>query len=151
LLYSIGFIVVVVVGMLGLEAAGVVRFGLPVVALTVLAGSAVAGLVAVRVHLLVRRGLGWSDVGFCRQGLSLARLLWQYPAVFVAGVVATLLVLPLFGAGVAGEVGDEVVAELLGGGVLIALLGLVSVDALVPVIEEVVFRGIALPAARARF
>ena len=70
LLYSIGFIVVVVVGMLGLEAAGVVRFGLPVVALTVLAGSAVAGLVAVRVHLLGRRGLGWSDVGFCRPARS---------------------------------------------------------------------------------
>src|SRR5699024_3286895 len=210
LLYSIGFIVVVVVGMLGLEAAGVVRFGLPVVALTVLAGSAVAGLVAVRVHLLGRRGLGWSDVGFCRparspshllwqfpavlvagvvasmlvlplvgagvaglvgvrlhllgrRGLgwsdvgfcrparSPSHLLWQFPAVLVAGVVASMLVLPLFGAGAAGEDGDDVVAELLGGGPLIAVLGLVSVAALVPVFEEVVFRGIVLPAARARF
>ena len=151
LLYSIGFIVVVVVGMLGLEAAGVVRFGLPVVALTALAGSAVAGLVAVRVHLLGRRGLGWSDVGFCRPARSPAHLLWQFPAVLVAGVVASMLVLPLFGAGAAGEDGDDVVAELLGGGPLIAVLGLVSVAALVPVFEEVVFRGIVLPAARARF
>src|SRR5699024_8946009 len=151
LLYSIGFIVVVVVGMLGLEADGVVRFGLPVVALTVLAGSAVAGLVAVRVHLLGRRGLGWSDVGFCRLARWPAVRLWQFPAVLVAGVVASMLVLPLFGAGAAGEDGDDVVAELLGCGPLIAVLGLVSVAALVPVFEEVVFRGIVLPAARARF
>lgn len=151
LAYGLGLVVVVIGGQAGMSAAGVSRPDVAVLALVVLAGTAVAALVAVRVHLLRRRGLGWSDVGLRRPDRSPLHLLWQIPAVLFAGVVASMLVLVPLGAGTGEESGDDVIADLTVGGPVIAVLGLLSVAVLVPVAEEVVFRGIVLPALRARF
>ena len=145
-----GLVVVVVLGLLGARAAGTGRPDTALLALVVLAGTAVATLVAVRVHLLRRRGLGWADVGVRRPERSPLHLAWQIPVVMLAGAVASMLVLLPLGAGSGADAGDEVIAELAVGGPLVVVLGLLAVAVLVPVAEEVVFRGIVLPALRAR-
>ncbi|MDV8001133.1 CPBP family intramembrane glutamic endopeptidase [Rhodococcus sp. IEGM 1408] len=148
--YMTGLVVVVVLGLLGARAAGTGRPDTALLALVVLAGTAVAALVAVRVHLLRRRGLGWADVGLRRPARSPLHLLWQIPAVMLAGAVASMVVLLPLGVGPEADAGDEAIAELALGGPLIAVLGLLAVAVIVPVAEEVIFRGIVLPALRAR-
>lgn len=148
--YMTGLVVVVVLGLLGVRAAGTGRPDTALLAMVVLAGTAVAALVAVRVHLLRRRGLGWADVGLRRPDRSPLHLLWQIPAVMIAGAVASALVLLALGIGSESDAGDDAIAELALGGPLIAVLGLLAVAVIVPVAEEVIFRGIVLPALRAR-
>lgn len=151
LAYGLGLVVVVVLALLGVKQAGTSRPDAAVLALVVLAGTAAAALLAVRVHLLRRRGLRWADVGLRRPERSLLHLLWQIPAVLVAGVTASMLVLIPLGVGEDSDAGNDAVADLASSGPLLAVLGLLSVAVLVPVAEEVVFRGIVLSALRARF
>lgn len=153
LVYGAGLVVVVLLGLLGARELGTGRPDTALLALIVLAGTAVAALAAVRVHLLRRRGLTWADVGLRRPDRSPWHLAWQIPAVMAAGAAASMLVLIPLGAGgePAGEPTDAAIADLLAGGPVFAVLGLLTVAVLVPVAEEVVFRGIVLPALRARF
>ncbi len=148
--YTVGMVAVVVLGMVGWRLAGASRPDPAALALLVLAGSAVAALVAVRVHLLRRRGIGWADVGVRGPARSWAHLLWQIPLVLITAVTASLIVLIPLGTDPAGG-GEDAVSDVVAGGPLLALLGLIAVAVLVPVAEEVVFRGIILPALRARF
>ncbi|MBC7294979.1 MAG: CPBP family intramembrane metalloprotease, partial [Dietzia sp.] len=76
-------------------------------------------------------------------------LVWQIPAVMLAGVAASMVVLVPLGAGPEGS--DDGLEDLATGGPAFVVLGLLAVAVLVPVAEEVVFRGIVLPALRARF
>lgn len=151
LAYGLGLVVVVVLALLGMKQADTSRPDVAVLALVVLAGTAAAALLAVRVHLLRRRELRWADVGLRRPERSLLHLLWQIPAVLVAGVIASMLVLIPLGAGEDSDAGNDSIADLVSGGPLLAVAGLLSVAVLVPVAEEVVFRGIVFPALRARF
>ena len=69
-----------------------------------------------------------------------------------AGVTASMIVLIPLGAG-AESTGDEAaaaIADLAAGGPVFAALGLLTIAVLIPVAEEVVFRGIVLAALRAR-
>jgi membrane protease YdiL (CAAX protease family) len=143
-----GLVVVVLLGLLAARAAGTGRPDTALLALVVLGGTAVAALVAVRVHLLRRRGLEWADVGLRRPDRSPWHLLWQIPAVMVAGAVVSMVVLVPLGTGPEGS--DDALDDLATGGPAFVLLGLLAVAVLVPVAEEVVFRGIVLPALRAR-
>ena len=151
LVYGAGLVVV----LLGLVAARTLGAGRPdtsLLALVVLAGTALAALLAVRIHLLRRRGLRWADVGLRPPDRSAWHLAWQIPAVMVGGVAASTIVLIPLGAGAesAGEGADAALADLVSGGPVFAVLGLLTVAVLIPVAEEVVFRGIVLPALRAR-
>ena len=146
--YVVGLVVLCLLGLLAASRLGAARPDAALLALAILGGSALAVLVAVRVHLLRRRGLTWADVGLRPPVHSLAHLLWQVPAVMVAGVVASMLVLVPLGTGPAGSDGLE---DLATSGPPFVVLGLIAVAVLVPVAEEVVFRGIVLPALRARF
>ncbi|MFN3340874.1 MAG: lysostaphin resistance A-like protein [Dietzia sp.] len=147
--YVVGLVVVVLLGLLAASTVGAARPDTALLALVVLGGTAVAALVAVRVHLLRRRGLGWADVGLRRPARSPMHLLWQIPAVMFAGVVASMVVLIPLGTGPGDS--DDGLEDLATGGPAFVLLGLLAVAVLVPVAEEVVFRGIVLPAVRARF
>ncbi len=148
LVYGVGLVVVVLLGLLGGRAAGTARPDTAPLAVVVLAGTAVAALVAVRVHLLRRRGLAWADVGLRRPAHSPLHLLWQIPAVMAGGAVASAIVLtPLGGP---ADPTDAAIVDLATGGPAFVLLGMLTVAVLVPVAEEVVFRGIVLPALRAR-
>ncbi|MBB1024107.1 CPBP family intramembrane metalloprotease [Dietzia sp. DQ12-76] len=147
--YVVGLVVVVLLGLLVASTVGSPPPDTALLALVVLGGTAVAALVAVWVHLLRRRGLRWADVGLRAPERSPVHLLWQIPAVMVAGVVASMIVLLPLGAGQEGsEAGLE---DLATGGPAFVVLGVLAVAVLVPVAEEVVFRGIVLPALRARF
>lgn len=151
LAYGLGLVVVVVLGMFAMQQAGTSGPDVAVLALVLVTGTALAALIAVRVHLLRRRGLGWADVGLRRPDRSPLHLLWQIPAVLIAGILASVYVLLPLGVEQAGESGDAAISDLVSGGPLLAALGLLAVVVVVPVAEEVVFRGIVLPALRARF
>lgn len=153
LVYGAGLVVVVLLGLVAARTLGAGPPHTALLALVVLAGTAVAALAAVRIHLLRRRGLGWADVGLRRPDRSPWHLAWQIPAVMAAAVTASMLVLIPLGPGVeqAGEQTDAAIADLVSGGPVIAALALLTIAALIPVSEEVVFRGIVLPALRARF
>lgn len=145
-------LVVVLLGLVTARTLGAGRPDTALLALVVLAGTAVAALLAVRIHLLRRRGLGWADVGIRPPDRSPWHLAWQIPAVMAAGVTASMIVLIPLGAGAesTGEEADAAIADLAAGGPMFAALGLMTVAVLIPVAEEVVFRGIVLPALRAR-
>jgi len=146
--YGIGWAAIVVLGMVAMRFAGASRPDPAVLALLVIGGSSLAALIAVRVHLLRRRGLGWEDVGLRRPERSPVHLAWQIPAVMMAGAVASMVVLVPMGQGPADD--DQGLGDLLSGGPAFALAGILAVAVLVPVVEEIVFRGIILPALRAR-
>jgi len=149
--YVAALVVVVLLGLLAVRTVGAGRPDPATLALVVLAGTAVVALVAVRIHLLRRRGLGWADVGVRRPDRSPWHLAWQIPAVMVGGAAASAIVLVPLGAGaVDDDPGGEAIGDLIAGGPAVAVLGLLTVAVLVPVVEEVVFRGIVLPAVRAR-
>lgn len=152
LVYVAGVVVVVIGAMFAASRLGTPRPDTVMLALVLLIGTAVAALAAVRVHLLRRRDLTWADVGLRRPERSLAHLLWQIPAVMIAGITASALVLAPFSA--SGDPGGQSLSEidfLLSGGPALAVVGLLAVAVVVPFVEEVVFRGIVLPALRARF
>lgn len=151
LAYVVGVVVVVILALVGIKQAGASRPDMAVLALVVVVGTAVATLAAVRVHLLRKRGLAWADVGLRRPEKSAFHLLWQIPAVMFGGIAVSMLVLLPFGAGPDAAAGNDSISALVAGGPLIAVLGILSVAVLVPVTEEVVFRGIVLPALRAKF
>ena len=143
LVYVAG-VVVVVIGVLFAAS----RLGTP------RPDTALAALAATAVHLLRRRGLTWADLGLRSPDRSSAHLLWQIPAVMIAGITASALVLTPFGASddPGGEaIGEDALGTLLAGGPALAVLGLLTVAVVVPIAEEVVFRGIVLPALRARY
>ncbi|MFL0578157.1 lysostaphin resistance A-like protein [Dietzia sp. 179-F 9C3 NHS] len=148
-LYGLGAAGLVVLGMVGMRVAGAGRPDPAILALVVVWGSSLAVLLAVRVHLLRRRTLTWADVGLRAPARSPAHLAWQIPAVMLAGAIASVLVLAPFGQESADE--QQGLGDLLTGGPVVAVLGLLGVAVLVPIVEEVVFRGIVLPALRARF
>lgn len=150
LLYVAGLVVVVVLSFLGARAAGAGRPDTALLAVVVLGGTAVVALVAVWVHLLRRRGLRWADLGLRRPDRSPLHLAWQIPAVMFTGVVASMLVLIPLGISEPSE-DDDALADLVAGGPVFVVLGLLVVAVIVPAAEEVVFRGIVLPALRARF
>ena len=152
LVYVAGVVVVVIGALFAASRLGAPRPDTALLAVVLLIGTAVAALVAVRVHLLRRRGLRWADLGLRRPERSLAHLLWQIPAVMIAGIAASALVLAPFG--VPGDAGGETLSEvdfLVSGGPVLAVIGLLAVAVVVPFAEEVVFRGVVLPALRARF
>ncbi|WP_230930085.1 CPBP family intramembrane glutamic endopeptidase [Dietzia aurantiaca] len=153
LVYIAGAVVVVLLGMLAVREWGSGRPPAAPLALTVLAGTAVAALAAVRTHLLRRRRLRWADLGLRRPDRSPLHLLWQIPAVMGTGMVASMFVLiPLAPAGATGDdAASEALGDLVSGGPAYVMLGLATVAVLVPVVEEIVFRGIVLPALRARY
>ena len=151
--YVAVLVVVVILGLLAVRATGAGRPEPASLALVVLAGTAVAALGAVRVHLLRRRGLAWADVGLRRPDRSPWHLAWQIPAVTAAGVAVSMLGLLPLGAGpdeADDPGGHAIAADFIAGGPVLAVLGLLTVAVLVPVAEEVVFRGVVLPAVRAR-
>ena len=149
LLYGAGLVVVVIVSLFAARAAGTGPPDIALVALVVLGGTAVAMLVAVWIHLLRRQGLHWSELGLRRPDHSPLHLLWQVPAVMMAGAAASALVLIPLGASDAAD--DDVLADLVAGGPAFVVGGMLTVAVLVPVAEEVVFRGVVLAALRARF
>lgn len=149
LLYGAGLVVVVIVSLFAARAAGTGRPDIALVALIVLGGTAVATLVSVWVHLLRRRGLRWADLGFRRPDRSPLHLIWQVPVVMLTAVAASMLVLIPLGA--SGTADDDVLSDLVAGGPIFVVAGMLTVAVLVPVAEEVVFRGIVLSALRARF
>lgn len=151
LVYVAG-VVVVVIGYLFLASRlDAARPDAWPLALVLIIGTSVAALAAVRTHLLRRRSLTWADVGMRRPDRSPAHLVWQIPTVLVAGVVASSLVLtPFLAGGDPGDPGTDAIGDLLSGGPVAAALGLLAVAVVVPVAEEIVFRGIVLPAVRAR-
>ena len=149
LLYGAGFVVVVIGFLFAARGAGTGRPDIALVALIVLGGTAVVTLVAVWIHLLRRRGLRWADVGLRRPDRSPLHLMWQIPAVMITGAVASMLVLIPLGATEAAD--DAALADLVAGGPVLMVSGMLTVAVLVPVAEEVVFRGIVLAALRARF
>ena len=148
-LYGLGAAGLVVLGMVAMRLAGADRPDPAILALVVVWGSSLAVLLAVRVHLLRRRALTWADVGLRAPARSPVHLAWQIPAVMLAGATASVLVLAPFGQEPADE--QQGLGDLLTGGPVVAVLGLLGVAVLVPIVEEVVFRGIVLPALRARF
>lgn len=150
LAYVGGVVVVILGGLAAMSSLGVQRPSTAVLALAVLGGTATAALVAVRVHLLRRRGLTWADLGLRRPDRSPAHLLWQIPTVLFAAAAVSALAFVVTGVGAQDEGGDEVVVDLATGGPVLGGLGLLAVAGLVPLFEEVVFRGILLPAVRAR-
>ena len=152
LVYGTALVVVVLLALLAARTLGAGHPDTAFLALVVLSGTAVAALLAVRIHLLRRRGLRWADVGLRRPEHSTWHLTWQIPAVMTAGVTASMVVLIPSGAGTgsAGEEADAAIADLVAGGPVSAVLGVLTVAVLIPVAEEVVFRGIVLPALRAR-
>lgn len=150
LVYVAGLVVVVVLSLLGVRAAGAGRPDTALLAVVVLGGTSVAALAAVWIHLLRRRGLRWADLGLRRPDRSPLHLAWQIPAVMFTGAAASMLVLIPAGASGSSE-DDDALADLAAGGPVFVGLGLLIVAVLVPVAEEVVFRGIVLPALRARF
>ena len=89
LAYGASLVVVVLLGLVTARTLGAGRPDTALLALVVLAGTAVAALLAVRIHLLRRRGLGWADVGLRPPDRSPWHLAWQIPAVMAAGVIAT--------------------------------------------------------------
>ena len=153
LVYVAGFVVVVILGMVAARWWDAGRPPAALHALVVLAGTPTAALAAVRIHLLRRRHLRWADLGLRRPDRSPLHLLWQIPAVMVGGMVASMLVLiPLApGEQEAGDATTEAVGDFVGGGPAFIVAGLLTVAVLVPFVEEIVFRGIVLPALRARF
>ena len=156
LAYAAGVVVVIILGMVAAREAGAGRPPAAALALVVLTGTALSALVAIRVHLLRRRGLRWGDLGLTRPSRSPFHLLWQIPVVMGAAVTASALVLALLApllpdGGVGDDSASVAVGDLVAGGPVFAVLGLLTVAVLVPVAEEVVFRGIVLPAVRARY
>lgn len=153
LAYGAGVVVVVILAIFSARWLGTGRPPVAALALAVLAGTALAALAAVRIHLLSRRGLGWADVGLRRPERSPLHLVWQIPAVMGGGAIASMLVLIPLGAGgeAADDTADTAIGDLLTGGPVVALLGLLTVAVIVPAVEEVIFRGIILPALRARY
>lgn len=149
LAYVAGVVALVVGAILLVRLADGPRPSPVVLAVVVFAGTAVAAVVAVRVHLVRRRGLSWADVGLRRPERSPLHLAWQIPAVMTGGALASAAVLLLLGLGEVSA-GSEGVAYLATAGPVGIVLGLVIVALLVPLAEEVVFRGIVLPAVRAR-
>lgn len=148
LAYAAVVAVVIIGALLLARSLGAGRPPAAPLALAVLGGTAAAVLVAVRVHLLRRRGLRWADVGVRRPDRTPLHLVWQIPAVMGAAAVASMLVLiPLGHGGVAGGAIDD----LTSGGPVLVVLGVLCVAVLVPIAEEIVFRGILLPALRARY
>lgn len=153
LVYVAGVVVVVLLAMLAAREVGTGRVPAAPLAVLFLAGTALAALAAVRIHLLRRRKLRWADLGLRRPARSPLHLLWQIPTVMFAGVVASMLVLiPLAPGGAEEDDGTtEVMGDLISGGPAFVVLGLLTVAVVVPFVEEVVFRGIVLPALRARY
>lgn len=149
LLYGAGVVVVVIGFLFAARAAGTGRPDIALVALIVLGGTAVATLVAVWIHLLRRRGLRWADLGLRQPDRSPLHLMWQIPAVMITGSLASMLVLIPLGATEAAD--DAALTDLVAGGPVFMVSGMLTVAVLVPVAEEVVFRGIVLAALRARF
>lgn len=161
--YVAAFVVVVLLGLFAAMRFGTGSPDVALLVLVVLAGTAVAALAAVRVHLLRRRGLTWADLGVRRPYRTPAHLLWQIPAVMAGGVIASILASILVSAVLsalgsvpapfseAADPADEAIGDLISAGPLFTVLGLLSVAVVVPLAEEVVFRGIVLPALRARF
>ena len=155
LVYVAGVVVVVVLGMIAARAWGTGRPPAAPLALIVLAGTALAALSAVRIHLLGRRCLTWADLGLRRPDQSPLHLVWQIPAVMLAGMVASMLVLiPLAPADQDGNEAtgaSAAIGDLVSGGPAFLVAGLFTVAVLVPFVEEIIFRGIVLPALRARY
>ncbi len=153
LVYVAGFVVVVILGMVAAREWGAGRPPAALQALVVLAGTAASALAAVRIHLLGRRQLRWADLGLRRPDRSPLHLLWQIPAVMFGGMVVSMLVLlPLApGEQQGDDATSEAVGDLVAGGPTFIVLGLLTVAVLVPFVEEIVFRGIVLPALRARY
>lgn len=152
LAYVAAVVVVVIVGLFALRTVGSGPPPAAPLALVVILGTAGAALAAVRIHLLGRHGLRWADLGLRRPDRSPLHLLWQIPAVMLAGATASALVLVPLGLGEdAGATDEDALADLVTGGPVVVVLGLLAVAAIVPLMEEVVFRGIVLPAFRARY
>jgi membrane protease YdiL (CAAX protease family) len=152
LAYGAGVVVVIILAIFAARLLGTGRPPVAAPAFAILAGTALAALAAVRIHLLRRRGLRWADVGLRRPDRSPLHLAWQIPAVMGGGAVASMLVLIPLGLGgdAAEDPTDVAITDLFTGGPVVVLLGLLTVAVIVPIAEEVIFRGIVLPALRAR-
>lgn len=147
--YGAGALVLAVLALLGVRVATGHLPGPAVSALVLMAPTYLVVPPALWVHVLRPRGLGWADLGWRRPAHNPLHLLWQIPAVLAVGAFVSALVLLPTGGGAASDGGQDAVADLTLGGRPLAVLGLLLVAVLVPVVEELLFRGVLLPALRA--
>lgn len=141
---------------LGLTTGGFFLYGaltdgeppFEVLIIALLTATSAAGLLAVWGYLVHARGLSWQQLGLCRPQRSIGHLTWQIPAMLLAAAIVSGLLLTALGLEEADP--DAGADALFTGGPLLALVGLALVAVLVPIFEELVFRGILYPALRAR-
>ena len=148
--HSVVVLLIVVAVLFAWKAVGADPPPTAAIALGVLVPVYLVQPAALYLHLLRPRTLGWDALGWRRPVHSPAHLLWQIPATMTgAALLAGAVLIPL---GTDPGDGDrESLSELVQGGPALAVAGLLVVAVLVPIVEELVFRGLVLAGLRSRF
>lgn len=91
--------------------------------------------------VLVRRGWSWRDLGYVRASRALWHLLWEVPLIWAAALVLTVLVGTLAGLDPSGtDSSTSSTADALELGVGAVLITAVCTTAVIPALEEILFR-----------
>lgn len=154
---ALGFVVVYVLAtagvVLGLNALRLIRVQSSSALIWVLAAITLASVAAVYLHLVRANGLTGTQLGFARPRWRLLHLLWQIPAMIIAGAAVSALVLTrLMGRtpeDAARSQGLSADLPSLSTG-LVALVFVVGA-VVTPLWEEVLFRGALLAGLARRF
>lgn len=154
---ALGFVVayvLVATGLvLGLNAVRLIRLQSSSAVMWVLAVVTLAAVAAVYVHLVRANRLTAAQLGFARPRWRLLHLLWQVPAMIIAGAAVSALVLSrLLGRTAEDAAGSQgVFADLPSLSPGLVALALVVGAVVTPLWEEVLFRGALLPGLALRF
>ncbi len=151
--FVIGYVLAAVGVVLGLNALRLVRVQSTAALAWILGLVTLAAVVAVYLHLVRANGLTPAQLGFARPRWRLLHLLWQIPAMIVAGAAVSALVLtrlmgrtPQDAARSQGLTAD--LPSLAPG--LVALVFVIAA-VVTPLWEEVLFRGALLTGLARRF
>ena len=127
---------------IGLHASHLVEQTRSSAPFVLLIGLSLAPVLALYVHLVRRRRLSWSDLGFARPRWRLLHLLWQVPLGIGCALAVQALVLTLvFGSTARERTPGGITEEFLSGSASVVLVALLSLVLVAPLWEEVLFRG----------
>lgn len=142
LLFVALYLVVFAGAVIGLHASHLVEQTRSSAPFVLLIGLSLAPVLALYVHLVRRRRLSWSDLGFARPRWRLLHLLWQMPLAIGCALAVQALVLTLvFGSAARERTPGGIAEEFLSGSRAVALVALLAVVLVAPLWEEVLFRG----------
>jgi membrane protease YdiL (CAAX protease family) len=127
---------------IGLHASHLVEQTRSSAPFVLLIGLSLSPVLALYVHLMRRRRLSWSDLGFARPRWRLLHLFWQVPLGVGCALAVQALVLTLvFGSEARERTPGGIPDELLSGSAPLALVALLALALVAPLWEEVLFRG----------